>query len=163
MIEKIKPAREFIRLRPSYLPLPLTSLLIGILIFCSLMLESCNMGNGNQDDGQAAILYDKSVRLITAYTDSMSRAADTIAIQQLSERFEQQLDRLNNNVPAETDLRMSEGQNDTLAYLVEKWIQTRDKSLKKATGVIEADSIAAPADTLKATTQSVTTAPSKTQ
>ena len=88
--------------------------------------------NGTTDDSRAQAaksLYNRSVSLTLAYTDSMAAAKDSASILRMSKEFDDSLTRLNFNFPADTDLDMSEGQNDTLIRLNRRYVQTRDSML----------------------------------
>lgn len=118
------------------------TLLIIMAAAASPVISSCSMGDEKRDNRDADKLYSESIQLLRVYTDSLSKAPDTIAIQQLMERFEKRLDKINSDVVAETDLHLSEGENDTLAILVQKLINTKNLRIKRVSGVTPADSIA---------------------
>lgn len=101
---------------------------IGIML---LMVTA--VGCGRQTDDSARIhardLYLKSSRLLRAYCDSMAASRDSVSLLNLESRLKESLTRLNFEYPTETDLQISEGENDTLANLTSRYVSLRDSML----------------------------------
>ncbi len=91
---------------------------------------ACGQISTRSTSGEEDRLYSESTQLIKRYTDSLANTYDSTTIHNLMVHFQDRLDKINNGVPPETDLRLSEGQNDTLAMLIEKLLRTRDESLR---------------------------------
>lgn len=77
----------------------------------------------------AISLYNESRRLIKIYIDSMSHAGDSAKVEAIGARFEDKLAKLNFKYPANTDLDISEDENDTLIMLTTEYVVTRDSML----------------------------------
>lgn len=93
---------------------------------------SCSNSDDNSLRPQARDLYEKSVALNHKYTDSLLSAGDSAAILRLAAEYEKQLTHLNFEYPADTDLHMSEGENDTLMSITLRFAALRDSLLKHA-------------------------------
>lgn len=92
----------------------------AILITTLLILAACSSNNDEKGDEEARSLYTGTCRLAKIYTDSIRRAPDSTKAIALMERFDERLTELNFNHAPDTDLRLSEGENDTLALLLRR-------------------------------------------
>lgn len=98
----------------------------GILI---LGFGACG---GNQEDklrADARALYERTVKLNRAYSDSIVQARDSATLDRLDAAYEAALEKLNFGFPAETDYGISEGENDTLRSLSARYVFLRDSML----------------------------------
>lgn len=120
--------------------------IIGIISILLITAAGCDKKTERKTRGEEDRLYSESVALIKRYTDSLAATTDSTQIHNLMTHFQDRLDKINNGVSPETDMLMSEGQNDTLAELVAKLLETRDKSLKGPETAEHTDTI--PSDTL---------------
>lgn len=100
-----------------------------MLAILTLICWSCRQEDHNSKRVQAVNLYYKSVSLLNLYTDSLSHAGDSVAVIRLSDRLNNQLALLNFEFPSETDFEITEGENDTLMSLTEKYVLLRDSLL----------------------------------
>ena len=87
-----------------------------ILFIISLtLLVACRYEEKNENtDVETEKLFDGTLRLIKIYSDSISLAADTTQVAELFRHFNHNLEKLNFDVVADTDLTLSEQQNDSL-------------------------------------------------
>ena len=110
-------------------------------------IVSC--GNEKKEDAhaEASGLYQRTCKLTRQYIDSIRSAKDTTELNQLLERYEAMLDRLNFEVPADTDYNLTEGENDTISQLMLQLSRARIERLKALGASLPADTIPA-ADTL---------------
>lgn len=104
----------------------------AILILCAAA-ASCTHDNTSQRDPYAIRLYEQSRQLLLQYTDSFQSARDTAAIARIEKSYHDKLLKINFSVPPDTDIRMSEGENDTLYMLTKKMLVVKEKRLKKLT------------------------------
>lgn len=99
-----------------------------------LALCSCHNRDGNTSEDaipdQASELYESTLRLISLYTDSIEHATDSTQVEDIFARFNARLDSLNFAVPPDTDLRLSEGENDTLYINIENLRHLHDSRLR---------------------------------
>lgn len=91
---------------------------------------SCADGGKREHNASAASLYGKTVETLKAYTDSVRRAPDSAAVLALRDRCRDRLDHLNFEFPADTDLDMTEGENDTIAILSSRFLATASQRLQ---------------------------------
>lgn len=112
---------------------------VAVCIVATLLASACG-NRGEKGPKLGDRLYAKSVELLRSYTDSLTRATDSASLQAMIQNFETALDKVNFEYPAETDFQLTEGQNDTLAELTTRFIETRDLQIKKILGIFPTDS-----------------------
>lgn len=98
-------------------------------IIAGIAISSCSENNEDSQREAARNLYEKSVKLGRLYCDSMSHAKDSAEVVRLDAAYEAALTKLNFDFPAETDLGISEGENDTLHIYSARYIHLRDSIL----------------------------------
>lgn len=118
----------------------------GILYLFSLMMlivASCQKNQEAEEQTRdAQLLYNESKKLLKIYTDSLKNATTRMDLENISERFENSLASLYNQYPSETDMEMTEGENDTLYLLTKKLLVTKDRRAKELGPLVaENDSI----------------------
>lgn len=86
-------------------------------------------------------LYKSSALLIADFTKRMAAATDSASLDSINRLFEHRLDSLNMSFPPETDYLLTEGENDTLALLTRRLIQTREKKRRVIPDQPDSDSI----------------------
>lgn len=112
----------------------------------ALLLSACNGSVADQQEAndQSDRLYHASLSLIAAYTDSLRLASDSAAVNETFQRFQQELDSLNQSVPPDTDLLLTEGENDTI-YMrlttLREIYNSRLKSLEQRQDSVEIEEI----------------------
>ena len=99
--------------------------LLSLVIFlsCKKKLET----NGNEE---ARKLYEKSIELIQDYTNRLENLNDLASIDSISNLFEKKLVDLNFKFPPNTDLRLSEQENDSLYCLLHNYRNLKEKKIK---------------------------------
>ncbi len=95
----------------------------------------------------ARSLYERCLSTTMLYTDSLRDARDSATVLRLSACLDYELARINYVFPPDTDLDVSEGENDTLTNLTDKFVLLRDSLLYRFAHplVLRPDSL--PADT----------------
>lgn len=68
--------------------------------------------------------------LTKSYISKVEAAQDSAAWAAVCLEFEDSLDKVNFRYPADTDLLLSEGQNDTIGNLMQAYVKARDGRLK---------------------------------
>lgn len=96
----------------------------------SLLLCACN-GNRNHENNEAARqLFLKSKHLTEEYIDSIQHAADSVAVSRMVENFNIKLTTVNYQFPADTDLDLTEEENDSLIRMFTRFSDTVENRLK---------------------------------
>lgn len=95
------------------------------------VFASCNHNNANISRQQARDLFVKSKSLLTAYSDSLKSAKDSAQVLGLVHHADSLITKLNFEYPVDTDLSISESENDTLINLTSRIIQMRDSLLHR--------------------------------
>lgn len=114
----------------------------GILFyaFTFLFLLSCER-NKNIDEGQdGRELFSHSAELYQEYGILISNSKDSLSIDSLMEKLEKTITDINFSVPPDTDLKLTEQENDSLFKLMESLIQIKKEKLIELSK-IEKDSI----------------------
>lgn len=104
----------------------ITGILAALLVFAA-----CGENKENASRIAARNLFEKSRELGQSYIDSMLKAKDSLTLISLSDRYEENLTKLNYEYGADTDLHISEGENDTLINLNHRFVNVRDSLLKR--------------------------------
>ena len=101
-----------------------------LLLFASIV--SCVEKKTETDGNDVDRLYTETLRLIRVYSDSIVNAPDTAEVSSLFRNFNHQLERLNFDVKADTDLALDECRNDTLAIKLTGIRQLYDRKMTEA-------------------------------
>ena len=104
---------------------------------------SCGEKKETREDNSSELLFEKSVALIKDYNGRIKGASDSLTVDSLTETFEKQLTDLNFSVPPQTDMKLTEQQNDSLATLLFQLEDIRKEKLRSLSkrNIQEADSI----------------------
>lgn len=117
----------------------------GILLTATVF--SCSSGMETTHARSATELYNNSVKLIKNYTDSLLLARDSVRVNTLADNLNEELTTLNFKYSPNSDILLSEGENDTLAYMVEKFVKLKNEQLYGfAHPIVRSDSLSS--DTL---------------
>ncbi len=120
----------------------------GIFIIAGLSLlfvfgsSSCSSHAEQETQREANNLYEETYKLVKLYTDSMRNAPDSAAVAALSANYERRIAKLNFQYKPDTDLDMTEQENDTLFKLISVYVKERDSRLEKlhlATFAVESE------------------------
>lgn len=104
-----------------------------LLAICLILTAGCR-NRPPVDLGDAAqSLYERSVLMTRAYIDSMRHTNDSAAWERLSKAYDDRMARLNFEYPADTDLYMSEGQNDTMYIMTQAFAHARRLAWRRIT------------------------------
>lgn len=120
--------------------------LFYIILFCAMLTVSwsCVKKREHTLRGEAKELYVESKRITNIYLDSMSKAKDSTMLLGLCERYDEAITRLNYEHIAGADYEISEGENDTLTNLNDRFVALRDSLLYSyAHNSIKPDSLSA--------------------
>ena len=90
------------------------------LLLCAPLLLAVVACAGSGDDGKedrSRELYNRSVRLMKSYIDSLRHLPDTVDVAGLMRRYEERMAALNMEFPPGTDMLMTPDLNDNLFKL----------------------------------------------
>lgn len=90
---------------------------------------SCDAKEENEKDKRADEMFHSLVYILKNYTDSVKQAPDSASLARLSENFEAEHRGVNMAYSIETDMSLSQGQNDTLTLLTETYVKERNKRM----------------------------------
>lgn len=85
-----------------------------------ILLSSCIHADSNEKNDESNLLFRKSVQLLNTYIDSIENCTDSLTLQNLRRNFDNKITSLNFEFPPDTDLDMSEEENDSLIVLYKK-------------------------------------------
>ena len=109
-------------------------------------LLSCHHNNNQGNHEVARQLFMKSMYLTEEYIDSLEQARDSASINRIVENFNLKITTVNYQFPPDTDLDLSEEENDSLIRMFKRMDSTVEKKLKAFAGKSASDSI--PADSI---------------
>ncbi|MDE7409357.1 MAG: hypothetical protein K2N09_04980 [Muribaculaceae bacterium] len=117
--------------------------LIAIIAVGSIIgLTGCGQEKKNKDRTQASEMYGRICRLTKDYIDQLASAEDSLSWASACFEFEDKLDKISFSYPPDTDLLLTEGQNDTIHSLMQEYVRTRDKRIDEILHpVLEQDSV----------------------
>lgn len=105
-----------------------------IFSFCAVALlfgiAACGSREKVKDRSDAGSLYQQILSLTEEYTKKISAAGDSASWAILCAEYEDRLDKVNFSFPSDTDLLLTEGQNDTITDLIMDFIKIRDERIE---------------------------------
>lgn len=115
--------------------------LIGLLVL-SVAFAGCAKENKKKDRSDANDMFRRITALASSFTYKMEQAPDSATWVELTRQFEDSLDRINFSYPPDTDLLLSEGQNDTIHTMLQQYMAMRDRRIDEILHpVVAADTI----------------------
>lgn len=100
-----------------------------MLLIIALSFGSCVRKESHSLRDEAIALYNDSRQLTETYIDSIENAGDSATLLGIASRFEEKLAKVNFHYPANTDLEITEDENDTLSTLTTRYVFLRDSLL----------------------------------
>ncbi len=101
-----------------------------ILASLSLIwLGGCAKENKNKDRSEATDMFKRICSLTKEYTEKLNNAPDSASWADCCQEYEHQLDKISFSYPPDTDLLLTEGQNDTIHSLMLDYVKTRDERI----------------------------------
>lgn len=86
----------------------------------------CTPEKKSKDRRQANDMFNRICKLTREYTEKLSESPDSSAWADECAEFEEKLDKISFGYPPDTDLLLTEGQNDTIQSLLLEYIKARD-------------------------------------
>ena len=93
--------------------------LLGSFLVISMI--SCVKKENKEQNEDSQKLFEQSALLIKEFSEKIKTAQDSASVDSLSELFEKKLTQINFDFPAETDLKLSEQDNDSLFKLIRQY------------------------------------------
>ncbi len=112
------------------------------MFLVAIAVAGCAQENKKKDRSGADEMFRRITSLTSNYTTKMAEAPDSAAWSKLCTQFEDSLDKISFAYPPDTDLLLTEGQNDTIHTLMQKYIKERDSRINAILHpVVETDSV----------------------
>ena len=105
-------------------------LFTAVAAACVAVLAGCSGSESDPREKEAAMLYQRLCKVTRLYTDSIGAASDSAQINALFERYEKEFDRISFDVSPDTDIFLTEGENDTISMLQSRLLNKRLQRLK---------------------------------
>lgn len=105
----------------------------NILIICLLSLlcsYGCTQEKKHKDRSEATDMFNRICKLTEEYTGKLSAVSDSSSWANACTEYEDKLDKISFSYPPDTDLLLTEGQNDTIHSLMLEYIKARDKKIQ---------------------------------
>ena len=117
----------------------------SLLFILTLFLIACHNQDTKSRSDQTDILFNSTIRLLSDYTGLIKDAQDSLQVETLLEEVDKGLTSLNFSLPPETDLKLSEQENDSIIKLMEIFKQEVKNKLVTLSEISEdTDSISNP-------------------
>ncbi len=120
------------------------TVLFTLLAAVLLCAGGCSPEKKKKDRGEANEMFERICKLTEDYTKRLENAPDSADWASLCSEFEEKLDKITFSYPPDTDLLLTEGQNDTIHLLMDKYVNVRKGRINGILHpVVAADSIPA--------------------
>lgn len=119
--------------------------LAGVLMSGAMIMSCGSSGDGKGNDNGRS-LYQDEKRLLQQYIDTLRHTPDSVDVTGILDRYRESLLSLNMKYPADTDLELTQGENDTIFMLTKQLLSLAEKRGFDLDSVIEElpDTIARP-------------------
>lgn len=100
------------------------------IVFVSMILllaSSCVQESKKKDRSEATDMFRRITSLTKNYTSRLSEVTDSASWAEICKEFEDSLDKINFSYLPDTDLLLTEGQNDTIHEAMLAYIDMREK------------------------------------
>lgn len=96
-----------------------------------MLISSCAQKKDINDDIEARNLFRNSASNIIEFTEKIWNATDSTSVDSISSLFEKKMIEINFSFPPQTDLKITEQENDSLFYLLQKFTQIKKEKLQE--------------------------------
>ena len=121
--------------------------LLASLTSLLLIVGGCNNSKTIDNKSESDKMFIELKELLILYSDSLKNASDSASITNIVDRYESELTKMIYKYPAESDLLLTQGQQDTIASLTENFVAI--KRLKYSNLLQGNDSIATDSITIE--------------
>lgn len=102
------------------------SIYASVMLIAFLSL-SCSHKEEDTLRPAARELFMQTRSLLSAYSDSIVHAADSASLARIDLHFQERLTSINSAVPPNTDMHLTQGENDTIYQLTRKYVILRNR------------------------------------
>ncbi|MDE6551652.1 MAG: hypothetical protein K2K98_01630 [Muribaculaceae bacterium] len=103
--------------------------LMALLASVCIGVAGCAQEKKKKDRSQATEMYERICKLTEDYTDRLQNAPDSADWASVCSEFEEKLDKITFSYPPDTDLLLTEGQNDTINILLQEYVKMRERRI----------------------------------
>lgn len=104
-----------------------------LLIICvftiGCVMMSCTQEQYD-DHSQANEMFEQTLSLVKTYTDSLRTAPDTASVRRIAENYEAAAAKISLGYPPETDMKLTEGQQDSIWRYTRKFLEIKRSRLR---------------------------------
>ena len=97
----------------------------SILILILLLFCACENKTVSPADVEARILYEQTTETIRSFIMQLHTASNPLEIDSLQKLFEKRITEINFSFPPETDLKLTEQENDSIYHLLQQFSQLK--------------------------------------
>lgn len=90
----------------------------------------CRRENSEKDRTQADEMFLRICELTKEYTSKLEEAPDSADWADTCSEFEEKLDKISFSYPPDTDILLTEGQNDTIYALMQEYVKARTRRIR---------------------------------
>ena len=106
------------------------SLVTAVLAAACVWVLGCGRENSEKDRSQADEMFLRICRLTKEYTARLEEAPDSADWAETCSEFEEKLDKISFSYPPDTDILLTEGQNDTIYMLMQEYVKARGRRIR---------------------------------
>lgn len=118
-------------------------LIMAVAVAACCALSGCKNESKKKDRSEANDMFQRITALASHFSVKIEHAPDSAAWAELSRQFEDSLDRISLSYPPDTDLLLTEGQNDTIHTMLQEFISMKNRRIDEILHpVVETDSVA---------------------
>lgn len=122
-----------------------TVIISSLVVLC--LFASCRKEEREIDRESGERLFELSERLIKTHADSLELAPDTTTLLRMEKSLTDKMAKVNFQFPPNTDLTLTEEENDSLAQMMKKFREKYDVRLKEMIRRLPADTVIPPTST----------------
>lgn len=112
-----------------------------VFVLSSIICISCEKKKDNETFEESRNLFNQSEEVINSFIFQISQASDSLTIDSLSQACEKRIVDINFSFPPQTDLKLTEQENDSLFRLMTELISVKDIKLRNFREAILKDSM----------------------
>ena len=103
---------------------------VALFSFLCIVAMGCSSTEKKNPNADVEKMFMDEVRSLEGYTRKISTAKDTATVDSLFRLASESIDHINANNAPEADMRLTEGQNDTLQIKINALIASRHQRIK---------------------------------